>query len=480
MIALINIPDDVVNNVTAQLHQQQVGTYHLLQDELVLENISNPNPYNCKVIYLSELSQDKLISLDINNQDGVILITDKIDYELERAADFANVHLIIEKEDPELAVIIAGQIKQFSLNRSMSCLIVDDSRVDSLVCAKMLEKNLLQADIAHSPSDAIDMASNKNYQLFILDFEMPKMSGNELFRTLKKAHGNAIYVGATASKNNAMRFLNAGLDDVYVKPIDIEMFSVKLQKTIFDYHQQQEIYETAQHFKTLIMRIAHDIRSPISLMNNICDLLSYKLGNNADSDIVELVDLYHRNYLKIDTLLNEMLNYFKATTERIENKLQAHSLKALIAKQLSLEVLTSSDKNIVINTNFDKDAQILCDSHEIESVITNLINNAVKYSKVGGQIDLRLHVREHDVLFEVEDCAEPIPLEEYQYLFKPFSKCPSSKPTKGEMSLGLGLSLCNELIRYHGGELGLKAGEKGNIFYFQLPLSKHEQQRVTH
>lgn len=480
MIALINIPDALIGSITDQINRQHLGSYDLLQDDLALNNLSRHSKYHSKVIYLPEISQNQLLCLDIKNQDGIILITDTLNYELVRAADFANVHLIVEKDDPELAVMIAGQIKQFSLNSNMFCLIVDDSSVDSLICAKMLEKNLLQADIAHSPSEALEMAAKKAYQLFILDFEMPEMSGNELFRKLKKEYGNAVFIGATASKNNAMMFLNAGFDDAYVKPIDTEMFSLKLQKTIFDYHEQQKNYQVAQHFKNVLKRIVHDIRSPISLMNNVCELLSNKVDVKTDPDVEELLAIYQRSNQKINTLLDEMLDYFKATTERFENKLQPHSLKSLVAKQLSIELITSGHKNIVINENLESDAQVLCDSNDIESVISNLINNAVKYSKEGGQIDLRLNVDEHAVLFEVEDSAKLIPVEEYKYLFKPFSKCPSSSPTGGEASLGLGLSLCNELIRLHGGELGVKAGDVGNIFYFKLPLNKLEQQRLIH
>lgn len=112
---------------------------------------------------------------------------------------------------------------------------------------------------------------------------------------------------------------------------------------------------------------------------------------------------------------------------------------------------------------------IEADADRIKQVVTNLLNNAVKFTPKKGKITLRAKNRGRSVVIEVRDTGRGISEEDQTFLFKPYQHLASDK---GDLSgLGIGLSLCKTLVELHGGKIWVKSRVgQGSTFSFSLPL----------
>jgi signal transduction histidine kinase len=115
------------------------------------------------------------------------------------------------------------------------------------------------------------------------------------------------------------------------------------------------------------------------------------------------------------------------------------------------------------------------DSERIGQVITNLIENAMKATPAGGHISLSARVLEHEVRVVVEDSGVGIPPDQLEKIFSRFYRL-ENKSSKHGVHLGLGLSICQQIVEGHNGKIWVESEVgKGSRFNFTIPLVQREQ-----
>jgi signal transduction histidine kinase len=114
----------------------------------------------------------------------------------------------------------------------------------------------------------------------------------------------------------------------------------------------------------------------------------------------------------------------------------------------------------------------MCDSDRIREAIDNLVSNAVKYSPIGGTIDLLVAREDDGILVQVRDQGAGLSPEDISRLFGRFQRL-SAKPTAGETSTGLGLSIVKRIVDLHGGRIKVESAGpgKGATFKMTLPVT---------
>jgi K+-sensing histidine kinase KdpD len=106
----------------------------------------------------------------------------------------------------------------------------------------------------------------------------------------------------------------------------------------------------------------------------------------------------------------------------------------------------------------------------IETVLSNLIDNAVKYSLKAPKISITALIENNELVISVVDEGVGIPLEEQQRIFSKFYRV-GDEEIRTQKGSGLGLFISNEFVKLHKGSIGFKSNkENGSIFYFKLPL----------
>jgi two-component system sensor histidine kinase/response regulator len=221
----------------------------------------------------------------------------------------------------------------------------------------------------------------------------------------------------------------------------------------------------------LISIIAHDLKNPaIAQKMAIQNLLQY-IDHLKKEDIQpQLQALYQSSESQV-SLLNNLLNWAHSQTGRIEYKPVYFELDPLIQKNIELFKTTATNKGISFEVKGDDGIVVFADKPSINTILRNLISNAIKFSYRGKTISLVLDKRDNNHLIcSVVDQGVGLSKDKINRLFDVAARELSSG-TDGEQGSGLGLILCKELVEKNGGSLYIESEEgKGSVVSFSIPL----------
>ncbi len=220
--------------------------------------------------------------------------------------------------------------------------------------------------------------------------------------------------------------------------------------------------------------VAHDLRNPIAGIIGLVKILSdhWKKTNKIENP--EFFDLILDGCRKMIGMIDEILDLKKIESGNLNLEKYLADFKPLILKSILLNKPSAINKDIKLDTRFDRDQYpINIDIPRVEQVINNLISNAIKYSPAGSEVmvETTLPKSENMVVVRVVDNGQGIPSDEIDKIFKEFGTT-SNKPTAGEKSTGLGLAICKRIVDAHKGKIEVQSTPgKGSVFTLKLPLN---------
>jgi len=227
-----------------------------------------------------------------------------------------------------------------------------------------------------------------------------------------------------------------------------------------------EINKTKDKFFSII---AHDLRNPFNSLLGFSNLLMEEVEKYKDSDIKMYSEVINRNLDFTMSYINNLLEWSRLQTKTIHFKRELSSLSVLTRRVLEILNLQAQKKNISIVNSIPKDSAVYVDVNMINSVLMNLISNAIKFTHENGQIEISCLQNSQYIEVSVKDNGVGITKENAEKLFK-IEESVTSKGTKNEKGSGLGLILCKEFINLHKGEIGFNKNYKqGSHFWFRIP-----------
>jgi signal transduction histidine kinase len=228
-----------------------------------------------------------------------------------------------------------------------------------------------------------------------------------------------------------------------------------------------------------VATVSHELRTPLAAV--------YGAAMTLRRQDVELDD-DHRNRLlaviagesdRLAKIVDQVL-----AASQLDSGSFAFAVEPCEPGSLALEVVESarvhapSDVFITIAPGNDLPA-VACDPDNLRQVLTNLVDNAVKFSPGGGEVSVSLEPHEGRVLFSVRDEGLGIPPREQERIFEKFFRLDPNL-TRGVGGTGLGLYICRELVRRMGGRIWVASSEgEGSTFFFELPAVAPEEQAVA-
>ena len=216
----------------------------------------------------------------------------------------------------------------------------------------------------------------------------------------------------------------------------------------------------------ILQVVAHDLRSPIGGIKMLSGLI---LGKDEKKQ-AELLGFIQNGATNCLDLVNELLkeNFYGETV--ILNK-TAFDLRQLVAECAQLMQFNADEKAQAIKTTLPKQKQlILADAGKLGRVLSNLIGNAIKFSRQGDEILISLSENGQYYRITIQDYGIGIPAGEHRQVFDAFTL--SRRPgTEGERSFGFGLSISKQIVEAHGGKIGFVSQEgQGSEFFIDLPV----------
>lgn len=240
------------------------------------------------------------------------------------------------------------------------------------------------------------------------------------------------------------------------------------QKLMENEKSLQELNATKDKFFSII---AHDLRGPFNAILGFSELIVEKCQKNDYKDVCMMSGLLHSSAKHSFDLLTNLLEWSRTQRGKKIFEPKETNLVSLLDTEVELVSLTAQEKNIKIKCDC-AETTVFADYNMLQTILRNLISNALKYSFKGGEINIKVQKMKSEILISVADTGVGISDEKQGKLFN-ISDVESTPGTNNEKGTGLGLILCKEFIEKHGGKIRVESREGlGSTFYFTLPLSE--------
>ncbi len=299
--------------------------------------------------------------------------------------------------------------------------------------------------------------SGKSQKAPIAFYQDNRLSGWRENFVYKLKNGNvvAIYADRTKEKEAELKLINQN------KKLAIALKKVEKSEKLF-----KEANATKDRFFNIL---AHDLRSPFNAILGFSNLLLA----NKESITDEIQNEYIKHISEVANqtyeLLENLLEWSRSQSGNIKFNPKEAQLTEIINPVISILNETITTKGVLLTTNIEQPISILCDTNMINTVLRNLIGNAIKFTPRGGKISINAKEYKKYVKIDVADTGIGVPENNIKKLFDVTQKI-STVGTENETGTGLGLILCKEFIEMHGGKISVVSREKeGSIFSFTIP-----------
>jgi signal transduction histidine kinase len=229
----------------------------------------------------------------------------------------------------------------------------------------------------------------------------------------------------------------------------------------------------ANTFKSEILgTVAHDLKNPLGVILGRTEILKEMiagagaLDKNIQAQLAYVRDAANRLTEMVDDLVSDAM----ADALDITIRREPVDIAILVEEVAEANRQLAARKSQTITVSAPPNHAASVDSDRIREAIDNLVSNAVKYSPIGGAIDLLVRRDEGSIIVEVRDQGAGLSPEDISRLFGRFQRL-SAKPTAGETSTGLGLSIVKRIIDLHGGRISVDSKGPGKGATFKMTLS---------
>ena len=232
--------------------------------------------------------------------------------------------------------------------------------------------------------------------------------------------------------------------------------------------------QRANGFKNEILgTVAHDLKNPLGVILGRTEMLTELIGASSSKESITAQVEHIRDATKrLTSMVDHLISDAMADAFDITIRREPVDIAALVSEVAEANKPSAMNKQQVIAVSAPPDRSTMCDSDRMREAIDNLISNAIKYSPIGGKIALLVTHDDAHTIIRVTDEGAGLSPEDLGRLFGRFQRL-SAKPTAGESSTGLGLSIVKRIIDMHGGKVTAdSAGPgQGSTFAIVLPAT---------
>ncbi len=290
-------------------------------------------------------------------------------------------------------------------------------------------------------------------------------------------------VGMALLERDPVRFVSFVLDLTERKRLERERAEARAS--------EMALLEVNRHMDQFLATAAHDLRTPVSVALMGVDLAQVRIKRIATAvapapdcdrsagrcdDVSSAINaLEHASQAieRLSRLISRLFDVALARTGKLELRPLPCDLVTLVREYTGAQRALTPERTICLDLPTDVAVPVVADADRLGQVVTNFLNNALKYSPPNRPVDVNLAVDGLQVRVAVRDEGPGLPLEERDRVWEPFHRAEGIAAQGGTSeSLGLGLHICKTVVERHGGQVGVVSvvGE-GSTFWFTLPLA---------
>ncbi len=232
----------------------------------------------------------------------------------------------------------------------------------------------------------------------------------------------------------------------------------------FDISRLERLEIVRQEF---LANVSHELRTPLTSILASAETLESSINGSSQSH-KKFLSIIHKNAARMQRLINDLLEL--GAIENVKVDVEPVRLFALVEDIVNSLAVAAAERKITLQNLVAKDAEVLADPHRLMQMITNLVDNAIKFNREGGTVIID-HKRDDIDIVRVADTGEGIPAQHLDRLFERFYRVDRAR-SRNLGGTGLGLAIVKHLARAHGGDVTVtsRLGE-GSEFMIRLPHS---------
>jgi signal transduction histidine kinase len=366
-------------------------------------------------------------------------------------------------------------------------LLADDLEENLLSLEALLRRDGLLFLKARSGEEALEHLLRYEVALALLDVQMPGMDGfelAELMRGNERTRRVPIIFLTAGSSDGQRRFrgYEAGAVDFIHKPIEPDVLRSKAEVFFELCRQRQQISAQRDELRSyaealveadrrkdeFLATLAHELRNPLASINNGLQILR-KSPHSGDADSVR--EVMDRQMVHLIRLVDDLLDVSRVSHGKIELRREKVDIRTILqsAKEASQLHIDSGGHTLTV----EMPAQAIwidADPTRMVQIVSNLLNNAAKYTPEGGQIHLSGRDEQTEAVIVVSDKGLGIPAEMLPEVFQLFTQIDCTLD-RAQGGLGIGLALVKQLVELHGGAINAESEGigKGSRFEVRMP-----------
>ena len=230
--------------------------------------------------------------------------------------------------------------------------------------------------------------------------------------------------------------------------------------------------------KDFVANVSHELRTPVSIVRaNAETLLEGALDDPERARY--FIEALYRNADRLSRIIADLLDLSQIEAGQFHLSVRGISVKEAFERTIESLLARADSRRISLEVLLEEDIDVLADRKALDQVLSNLVENGIKYTPEGGRI--RLHAKQVDdkIRIEVEDDGQGIPEEHWGRIFERFYRVDTGR-SRDMGGTGLGLAIVRHLVESMGGEVGVEAGQpRGARFWITLPRSRMREVRAA-
>ena len=259
---------------------------------------------------------------------------------------------------------------------------------------------------------------------------------------------------------------------------NLESVNLKLNTELTErYLAEQSLKKSETQLKELIATkdkffniVAHDLKNPFTSLLGSTELLFENINHLDIDKIRKLAEILNESAKNGYAILQNLLDWSRSQTDSLKFNPERTNLKVLIDENISNLRLNAANKDINMLSETDNDIFINADKNMLNTILRNLISNAIKFTQRHGKVNITTIIEAGQVTISVKDTGTGISEDNIKNLFRIDSKF-QLPGTEKEQGTGLGLKLCKEFVEKQGGKIWVESIEnKGSEFKFTIPV----------
>lgn len=352
-------------------------------------------------------------------------------------------------------------------------LVIEDEAILALdIKEKLIKLNYEVSEIFHYAEEAISWLELNTTDLILLDINLAgEMNGIEFAEIVKSKYDIPIIYTTAYADNDTLN--KAKVTEPYsyiIKPYDLKDLESSISITLYRKETENKIKEINRAKEKLFSVITHDLKSALSGFMKLSELLSEEFEKLTIDEMQETAEAMHKSSSGLYKMLENLLEWSKIQTGNMNYSPEKFNLIEIFDDCCNIFSPMLKEKDLSFNQDINPDLKIKADKNMLEIILRNIVSNAIKFSKPGGNIEIKAEKFFKKCKISVSDEGIGIPEKIQNQLFGKNLKI-SRIGTKNEKGTGLGLMICKDLANKNDGDIRIESKENvGTTVYITLPL----------